>query len=267
MGKIIGVISIKGGVGKTSVVSNLAAALTSFNKKVLVIDANFSAPNLALHLGLTKPEATIHDVLSNKIDPGDAIYEYDKNLHLIPGAFVYEKINPLKLREKINKLTEFYDVILIDSSPNLNNEMLATIITSDELLVVTSPDYPTLSCTINAVKIAKERKSKIAGLVINRVLGKDFELTIEDIEKATKVPVLGYLPEDHVVHESIANTTPATLYNPNKDISIEYKKLAAALLNEDFEDTRFLSKLKRLLRREPRKDEINRDLLREGKLY
>ena len=65
-GKIIGIISLKGGVGKTSSVANLGAVLASeFNKKVLVVDANFSAPNLGLHLGLVEPKVTIHDVLLN----------------------------------------------------------------------------------------------------------------------------------------------------------------------------------------------------------
>jgi len=63
-GKIIGVISLKGGVGKTTTVANLGASLAKdFNKKVLVVDANFSAPNLGLHLGLVDPKTTIHDVL------------------------------------------------------------------------------------------------------------------------------------------------------------------------------------------------------------
>lgn len=67
MGKVIGVISIKGGVGKTTVVSNLGATLAyEFGKKVLVIDANFSAANLGLHLGIVDPEITIHDVLAGK---------------------------------------------------------------------------------------------------------------------------------------------------------------------------------------------------------
>jgi MinD-like ATPase involved in chromosome partitioning or flagellar assembly len=46
-GKIIGIISIKGGVGKTTAVSNLGAVLANeFGKKVLLVDANFTAPNL-----------------------------------------------------------------------------------------------------------------------------------------------------------------------------------------------------------------------------
>ena len=132
MSKVIGIIAIKGGVGKTSCSANLGAALAyEFNKRVLLVDANFSAPNLALHFGLADPEATLHDTLSNKANIGDAIYEYDKNLHIIPGSMLNEKINPFKLREKLHKLKDLYDVIIIDSSPNLNNEILATMLASD----------------------------------------------------------------------------------------------------------------------------------------
>ena len=66
-GRTIGIISLKGGVGKTTTVANLGAVLAKeFNKKVLVIDANFSAPNLGLHLGIVEPKVTIQDVLLNR---------------------------------------------------------------------------------------------------------------------------------------------------------------------------------------------------------
>ena len=56
-GTTIGVISIKGGVGKTTAVSNLGTVMANtFGKKVLLVDANFSAPNLGLHLGVVNPK-------------------------------------------------------------------------------------------------------------------------------------------------------------------------------------------------------------------
>src|SRR3989338_2648336 len=95
--KVIGIISLKGGVGKTSSVANLGAALAGFGKKVLVVDANFSG----LHLGLPNPESTLHDVLLNRASINEAIYEHGAGFHLIPGAYISRKVNHFGLKEKI----------------------------------------------------------------------------------------------------------------------------------------------------------------------
>ena len=64
MTKIISVLSGKGGVGKTTMITNLATALANKGKKVIVIDANVTAPNLAIHLGIpTASLITLNDVL------------------------------------------------------------------------------------------------------------------------------------------------------------------------------------------------------------
>ena len=55
MGKVIGIMSLKGGVGKTSVVGALGVAIARLGKKVLLVDANFNAPNLGVHFNLISP--------------------------------------------------------------------------------------------------------------------------------------------------------------------------------------------------------------------
>lgn len=262
-GKIIGIISLKGGVGKTTTVANLGAALTKdFGKKVLVVDANFSAPNLGLHLGLVDPKQTLHDLLLDKVDVGSVIYSHEQGFHLIPSAYISEKINPFKLKQKISHLKEAYDVILIDSSPNLNDEMLATMIASDELFVVTSPDYPTLSTTLRAIRLAKEKKTPITGLILNKVYNKSFELKLEDIESAAGVPVVSVLPHDINVPESLYHTNPVALHKPMAKSSIEFKKLAAAIIGESYSDPRFIMRVRDMFRKEFSKDAINRELMK-----
>lgn len=262
--KVIGIISLKGGVGKTSSVANLGAALSQFNKKVLVVDANFSSPNLGLHFGLLNPETTLHDVLLNRASINDAIYEHNAGFHLIPGSYVSRKINPFKLRDKIKHLKEHYDAILIDSSPNLNDEMLSAMIASDTLLVVTSPDYPTLSATLRAVRLARRKNTPISGLILNRVRNKSFELSIRDIEEAAEVPVISVLPEDIRVPESIANTMPVTLHRPKSNAAIEYKKLAASLIGEKYNDPRLWPKIKSIFKKDIPRENINRLLMEKG---
>jgi len=269
MVKTIGVISIKGGVGKTTVTTNLGAVLaTEFNKKVLIVDANFSAPNLGLHLGVVKPEkSTVHDLVLGKSSPEKATYIHDAGFHFIPGSLVSSgKVDIYALKKKLREFKKGYDVVLFDSSPTLNSEILATMVASDELLVVTSPDYPTLSCTIKAIKLAKQKNAKITGLILNKRKGKSFELSIKDIEDLAGVPVLAVLPDTDKVLEALANAIPASLYDPKHDISIEYKKLAAALIGEKYDDPRFFSKLKNMFSSGSSRDEINREVLYKDRI-
>ena len=232
--QVIGVISIKGGVGKTTTVSNLGAVLANdYGKKVLLVDANFSAPNLGLHFGIVNPEITIHDVLNDKSDIKSAIVKSDYGFDVIPASLMPKRrINAYKLKNRIDDVRKMYDVIIIDSSPSLNEEMLSTIIASDSLLVVTSPDYPTLSCTLRALKLAKEKKKQITGLILNKVRNKKFELSLNEIEDASDYPVLAVLDDDIKILEALALTKPAALHAPEAKAVVEYRKLAAALVGE-----------------------------------
>ncbi|MCX8147177.1 MAG: AAA family ATPase [Candidatus Woesearchaeota archaeon] len=263
MGEAYGIISIKGGVGKTTSVIALGAVLAKeFGKRVLLVDANFSAPNLALHIGCINLDKTIHDVLAGKAEPEEAIYDTEYGFHIMPGALLYNKVNPYKLRQKIKKIKDYYDVILIDSSPSLNEEILTTMIASDKLFVITTPDHVTLSTTLRAVKLAKEKNTQIDGLIINKVYNKKFELRLEDIEKACDTPVLAVIEHDTSFLEALSKNIPPTLHKLN-NATIEYAKLASAIIGDVYSDPRILPKLKNLFWKTTKKQEQNRDKFRE----
>lgn len=257
MGKIIGIVSLKGGVGKTSVVVALGAALAGFDKKVLLIDGNLSSPGLGLHLNLINPEKTLHHVLNRTANARDAIYQYE-NFDVMPAS-VFERIeiNPLKLKDKIKGLKRKYDVIIVDSSPSLDEETLAVILASDEIFVVTTPDHPTLSSTLKAIKLAKQRGTKINGLILNKVHNKDFEISLKDIEGVSDVPILAVIPHDLNVLKALSEFMPSTHHKPKSSGSEEYMKLASVLLGQKYNPT----KLKRIFGWiNPKKQEINREL-------
>ncbi|MEK6885715.1 MAG: AAA family ATPase [Nanoarchaeota archaeon] len=260
--KTIGIISIKGGVGKTSAVGALGASLANdYGKKVLLVDANFSAPNLGLQLGIYNPEVTLHHLLDDKSDLKGAIQETGYGFDVIPGAQIYKKLNPFKLGEKLREAKKKYDIILIDSSPNMNEEILATMIASDELLVVTTPDHVTLSSTLHAIKLAKEKRTPITGIILNKVYNKKFEVRIEDIEALTGVNVLAVLPHELSVLQALSNSMPSTM-NKYSDTTKEYRKLAACLIGEKYSEGK-LSKIKEMFSRWAGgvpKQEINRTL-------
>ena len=257
MGKIIGVVSLKGGAGKTSVVASLGSALSEIGKKVLLIDGNLSSPSLGLHFNILSPEKTLHHVLNMNVPPREAIYDYGK-FHVMPSS-IFEKIevNPLKLKDRIRNLRKSYDVILIDSSPSLNEETLAVMLASDEILAVTTPDHAALSATIKAVKLAKQRGTPISGLVINKVHNKNFEVSLKDVEETLELPVLAVIPYDINFLRSLANMESYITAKPNSKGSIEYKKLAATLMGEKYNQPGLMGFFGRMT---PSRQEINREL-------
>jgi len=263
--KTIGIISIKGGVGKTTTVSNLGAILANdFGKKVLVVDANFTAPNLGLHLGIVDPAKSLHDVLGERVPIEKAIISHEYGFDVLPAALVpKQRINPYKLINRLNEIKKNYDIILIDSSPTLNEEIVSTIVASDELLVVTSPDYPTLSCTMRAIQAVKRKNREVIGLVLNKVRGKNFELSIEEIEKNAETPVLAVLKDDVRILEALSLTKPAAIHSPKSDTIIEYKKLAAALVGEEYKGDIF-ERMKSFISPKTKQD-LNRQELFESK--
>jgi septum site-determining protein MinD len=217
MGKSIGVISLKGGVGKTSAVSAIGDAISGFGKKVLLIDANFSAPNLGLQLNIINPEKTIHHVLSRQINFKDAIHSLEKFDVLPASLFERTSINVMKLREYVNRAKRDYDYVVIDSSPALNDETLSAIISSDELIVMSTPDYSTLGTTIKAIKIAKQRGTPISGIVLNKVYNKNFEISTDEIEEVAGVPIMAVIPYDVNVLRAQAKFIPSTSFKSNSE--------------------------------------------------
>jgi septum site-determining protein MinD len=265
MGKTIGIISIKGGVGKTSSTAALGAALANeYNQKVLLVDANFSSPHLGFHVGLFNPEITLHHVLDDKANIKEAIYETQYGFDLLPGALVYEKVNPFKLIDKIREIKRKYDIILIDSSPNLNEEMLSTMLVSDDLIVITTPDYVTMATTLRAIKLAKERNTNISGIIINKSYGKEFELEVEEIEKTCDCNVLAVIPHDVAVIEALSKAKPSTLHKKSKTTR-EYTKLAGALIGESCNKIGFGERIRRMFGKVPKQD-VNRVIFAKERL-
>jgi len=261
MAKVIGIMSLKGGVGKTSVVASLGSALAELGKNVLLVDANFHAPNLGIHFNIIDPEITLHDVISRKANISNAVYAVG-NLDVIPSSvFSNQKINVLKLKDKLRPLKRQYDIILLDSPPSLGEDGLATLYAADEVFFVTTPDHSTLSNTLKLINRTNERGTKINGIILNKVYDKDFELTLDQIEDTTSVPVMAVIPHDTNVLEAQSNFTSSVDWRPKSKGSKEFRKLAHALVGEEYKEPGF--DWRRILGMQPKKQDVNRRVFYE----
>ncbi|UCD07328.1 MAG: AAA family ATPase, partial [Candidatus Aenigmatarchaeota archaeon] len=92
MTRVICVASGKGGVGKTTVVSNLSAALAALGKSVIAIDGNLTTSNLGLHLGISMYPITLQDVLRGRANIRDAVYHHQDGFKVVPADVSIDKV-------------------------------------------------------------------------------------------------------------------------------------------------------------------------------
>lgn len=230
--KIIGIVSVKGGVGKTSITSNLGAVLAKYyKKKVLLVDANFSAPNLGMHLGVVEPEVTIHHVLDGKQHIFTSVHDFEDRFHFIPASLHYSKrVSYDTFKGHLKHFSGKYDYVLIDASPS--QEIYATLDAADALLVVLTPDFPTVSTSVSTVRLIEKSKKHLLGLILNRVQKKSFELKRKEIEDTLGYSILTTLPEDTKMFHSLAAMRPYILLYPKKPLTQKYISLAGHITGE-----------------------------------
>lgn len=125
--KTIGLLSGKGGVGKTSTAINLAAGLQKLGKQSIIIDTNLSTPNVAIHLGSPNNPITIHNVLQGKHSIHNALVRHPSGIYFIPGSLALEDMGKLKLSNLKTIKNLKADYLILDGAAGLGKEALATL--------------------------------------------------------------------------------------------------------------------------------------------
>ena len=253
MTRVIGIVSGKGGVGKTTFSTNLGIALSNLQKKVLLVDCNVTTPHLAYYLGSKYHTATINDVLKGMVDIKYAPTT-ENGVLFIPAS---EDMNDLidvnitKLKHHINKLAEMddYDFIILDSAPGLGREALATLQASDEIIFVTTPTIPNMSDVIRCAEVAKRIGVKNFKIVLNMVRFTPFEVNYEEVRRMFKLPLLGIIPFDERVIDSAAKGVPIMWDKPNSQVEEGYMTAALSLTGFKFKEVKEPSLMDRIKER------------------
>src|SRR3989344_289365 len=232
--RVIGCFSAKGGVGKTTSAINLAVALNHFGKKVTLVDANLTTPNIGVYLGHPINPVTLHDVLRGKKDTHEAVFHHKSGIKILPASISIKdarKVEHHKLDSVIRDLDGHSDFVIVDGAPGLTKEALASIKASDEVIVITSPEMPAVTDALKTVKVCKEMKKDVLGVLVTKTNAKNPDMSLKDIESILEVPIVGVIPEDRAVKYALVNKEPVVYSHPKSAASIQYKKLAADLLN------------------------------------
>jgi len=250
MARIIGIVSGKGGVGKTTVTANLAIALSKFNKKVLVIDCNISTPHLAYYLGLKSYSATLNHVLSGEIQPTFAPV-FCNEVMIIPSSeelkdIIKADLNRLKSAiEEIDRTGNF-DYVMLDSAPGLGKEALSVLEVAREIIFVTTPTIPTVADITRCAELASKLGNKKFYVILNMVRKKDYELEYKNAEDFFHCYVLGEIPFSEEIMDSTALGIPLLTYKPDSKVAKKFMEIAANLTGVEYKKLGFFEKLKEI---------------------
>ncbi len=220
--RITAVTSGKGGVGKTFVSANLAAALARRGERVLVLDADLGLANLDVVLNLS-PKITLHDVFTGKHRLEDAIVPVAGGFSVLlagSGMVEYSRLTPEvrdQLLATVEAVTPQFDRVLLDTGAGISDVVLYTLSLAHDVLVVTTPEPTAMTDAYATIKVLATTQGRRAlQLAVNQVLkpgeGRVIRAQLQQVidryvspglDAPVKLEYLGEVPVDPAVREAV----------------------------------------------------------------
>lgn len=243
--RVVAFTSGKGGVGKSNLSLNTALALTEMGKKTLLVDLDFGLANIEILLNI-KPVRTMQHLPSVNYDLSKIVVRGPWGLDLISCGRGFSWLNSLSLNERHALLRAWrdfcgdYELILLDTSPTLDENSLLFLACSDLVVLVTSSELTSVLDTYTKIKaLANQYRFKNFGLFVNCVEDDKqafsvFSCIAEAAFKHLNVRVsyLGMANFDSYVQESVQLKQPFLISFPSCKASKSVRSLAECLLTE-----------------------------------
>jgi len=262
LSKSIAIVSGKGGVGKSNFSTNFAHALLAKGKKVIIIDMDIGMGNIHILLGMT-PRNSLTDYLLNKKEIDEVVNEAPGGLSFISGGSGLDMVMEWsaamfdRLIQAFEHLQQKYDFILFDMGAGATQRSIELIVAVDEIIVISTTEPTSITDAYSMMKfICLQDPEKLFSIVSNRVSksddGNDAVTRLQYamrkfLGKETKI--LGFLPEDPVVHKAVLAQEPFILLYPKAPISKRMMAIAETFVSPSSEEgfnqgEGFLSKMR-----------------------
>ena len=239
-GQCVGVVSGKGGTGKTSFVVGAASALALRGKRSLCLDCDVGLRNLDLAMGLTdRAVMDFTDVAAGRCSLEEAAVEHPR----LPGLFLLnapvrgrsDEATEEGIRVLLNAVREQFDFCLLDAPAGLGPGFDLATCGADRVVVITVSDPAALRDAQHTVMRLDRFPPGSVHLVVNRMrrkLMRDARATIDDAMDQAGLPLLGVVPEDDALPLALSRETPLAVFAPQSPAARAYRNIASRMLGE-----------------------------------
>ena len=248
--RIITVASGKGGVGKTNISTNMALAYAQLGKKVILMDADLGLANVNVVLGII-PKYNLYHLIRRQKSMKEIIMNTNYGIQIVAGASGFAKIANLSEEERRSFIEELStlsdaDVIIIDTSAGVSNNVLSFVAAADDAIIVTTPEPTAITDAYGIIKIIATEIDNLnlsLKLIVNRVKsvteGKKVAERVINIASQflnLKVDYLGYVYDDNSVQQAILKQKPFVALDPKGKASICIRQLTSRLEKVEYKE-------------------------------
>jgi len=162
--KTITITSGKGGVGKSSIVSNMAYILGSNSESTYIFDADLSLGNIDIMFGMVS-KFNVMDLIEGKKEIGEIVMEGPCGIKIIPGTSGISELSNLSEEERDILFSSFhdlpdYDFLIVDTSAGISSNVIYFNSISEEIFVVVTPDPASITDSYAVIKVMNKKTGR-----------------------------------------------------------------------------------------------------------
>ncbi len=237
--RVIAITSGKGGVGKTSISTNLALMMAKSGQRVVVLDADLGLANLHIMLGVN-PKYHLQHVISGEKTLQEVLYECPGGIKIVGGGSGICELADIEVSKReaflsdLNTLDSMADVILLDTGAGLSRNVISFLCAAEEVVVLSTPEPTSLMDAYATIKVVSRESPDVRlGLIVNMARTEEESRATKDrMIKITKqylhidLDFLGSIPFDVVVPQAVRAQKPFTVTNPNAPATRAVEQIA-----------------------------------------